>query len=323
MRHWLRARGPRARFDGAGGARRRAGYWPDGGGLVTADIRDPAAIGRALRGVEVVCHQAAMVGLGVDLGDLPAYTDVNVTGTAVLFEQMGSEHIRAGAGPSMVVYGEGGYRARRTVRSGRPRARASRPAARQVRGPLPVLRQACAPSRYRNPRRWTRVTPTRSARLRRNSSRRLGRPHRRQRRGTALSTNVYAEDAAKHALRGRGGHLPLGARNGQAPRVFEDGAQRRDFVHVTDVAAANLAALQAGGQAVNAYNVASGEAHTIWEMASALAGAFGGPLPASPANTGSATSATWWPRPSWPGASWVSGPRPGSRPGWRSSRGHR
>jgi len=67
---------------------------------------------------------------------------------------------------------------------------------------------------------------------------------------------------------------------GQAPQVFEDGAQRRDFVHVTDVAAANLAALRAGQPGrLRAYNVASGEPHTIGEMASVLAGAFGGPEP--------------------------------------------
>jgi dTDP-L-rhamnose 4-epimerase len=70
---------------------------------------------------------------------------------------------------------------------------------------------------------------------------------------------------------------------GEAPRVFEDGAQRRDFVHVTDVAAANLAALAATGRAdpgsFRAYNVASGEPHSVGEMAMALADAVGGPAP--------------------------------------------
>jgi dTDP-L-rhamnose 4-epimerase len=79
--------------------------------------------------------------------------------------------------------------------------------------------------------------------------------------------------------------------NGVAPRVFEDGGQRRDFVHVRDVARANLLALEtvsgggAGGAAdgrgaaegsLRCYNVASGEPHTVGEMASALASAFGG-----------------------------------------------
>ena len=57
--------------------------------LVVGDVRDRAAVDEALAGVDAVCHQAAMVGLGVDLSDLPMYSDVNVTGTAVLLEAMG------------------------------------------------------------------------------------------------------------------------------------------------------------------------------------------------------------------------------------------
>jgi dTDP-L-rhamnose 4-epimerase len=71
--------------------------------------------------------------------------------------------------------------------------------------------------------------------------------------------------------------------------VFEDGGQRRDFVHVRDVARANLLALEAvdrtvagaaadgaGTGGLRCYNVASGEPHTVGEMAGALASAFGG-----------------------------------------------
>src|SRR5512138_3712176 len=71
---------------------------------------------------------------------------------------------------------------------------------------------------------------------------------------------------------------------GDPARVFEDGQQRRDFVHVADVARANAAALaevfrtdRASGLA--AYNIASGEPHTIGEMAEALSAAFNGPAP--------------------------------------------
>ncbi len=70
---------------------------------------------------------------------------------------------------------------------------------------------------------------------------------------------------------------------GEPPRVFEDGAQRRDFVHVVDVAAANVAALEALDErpegTSRAYNTGSGEPHTVGEMARALAAAFGGPEP--------------------------------------------
>jgi dTDP-L-rhamnose 4-epimerase len=68
---------------------------------------------------------------------------------------------------------------------------------------------------------------------------------------------------------------------GRAPRVFEDGGQQRDFVHVTDVAEANLRALHADPPAsgLRAYNIASGHPHTVGDMARALAEAFGGPDP--------------------------------------------
>jgi dTDP-L-rhamnose 4-epimerase len=69
--------------------------------------------------------------------------------------------------------------------------------------------------------------------------------------------------------------------NGEAPRVLEDGRQRRDFVHVRDVARANLLALTTPppGDGFVAVNVCSGQPHTVGELASALAAAMGGPAP--------------------------------------------
>lgn len=76
---------------------------------------------------------------------------------------------------------------------------------------------------------------------------------------------------------------------GEAPRVFEDGGQRRDFVHVRDVAAANVTALTdvrsaagSGGRAdgtLRAYNVGSGEPRTVGDLARALSAACGGQEP--------------------------------------------
>jgi dTDP-L-rhamnose 4-epimerase len=68
---------------------------------------------------------------------------------------------------------------------------------------------------------------------------------------------------------------------GEAPRVFEDGLQRRDFVHVRDVAEANAVALEAAAApgVLTAYNTGSGDPHTVGEMARALAAAYGGPEP--------------------------------------------
>jgi dTDP-L-rhamnose 4-epimerase len=68
---------------------------------------------------------------------------------------------------------------------------------------------------------------------------------------------------------------------GEGPRVFEDGGQQRDFVHVRDVARANLLAItrrQPGGT-VDRFNVGSGQPRTVLDLATALAASLGGPDP--------------------------------------------
>jgi dTDP-L-rhamnose 4-epimerase len=70
---------------------------------------------------------------------------------------------------------------------------------------------------------------------------------------------------------------------GQAPQVFEDGGQRRDFVHARDVAAANLAALSwvdnSDAVPFRPFNIASGTPRTVGDLAAALADVMGGPAP--------------------------------------------
>lgn len=68
---------------------------------------------------------------------------------------------------------------------------------------------------------------------------------------------------------------------GEAPTVLEDGRQRRDFVHVTDVARANVLAVHQPGTpgTLTALNVCSGEPHTVGDLATHLADAYGGPKP--------------------------------------------
>ena len=78
--------------------------------LRPGDVRSASVVDDALDGIDVVCHQAAMVGLGVDLGDLPAYVSCNDLGTAVLLRAMAGRVRRLVLASSMVVYGEGRYR---------------------------------------------------------------------------------------------------------------------------------------------------------------------------------------------------------------------
>src|SRR5437763_12341210 len=101
------------------------GYLNPQAELVQADVTDRAAIAQALRGVDAVCHQAAMVGLGQDMLDIADYSRNNDLGMAVLLRQLATASFdgRLVLASSMVVYGEGSYRCARhgTVRA-EPRA---------------------------------------------------------------------------------------------------------------------------------------------------------------------------------------------------------
>ncbi|MGW0423448.1 NAD-dependent epimerase/dehydratase family protein [Streptomyces sp. NPDC003015] len=248
-----------------------------------SDVRDPDAVRDALGGVDAVCHQAAMVGLGVDFADAPDYVSHNDLGTAVLLAAMAEAGVRrlvlAG---SMVVYGEGRYTCARhgTVRPG-PRAVADLDAGR-FEPPCPRCGAALSPGLVGedapvDPRNVYATTKLTQEHLAASWARATG--------GSAVALryhNVYGPGMPRDTpYAGVASFFRSALARGEAPRVFEDGGQRRDFVHVRDVAAANVAALEASsrGGALTSYNTGSGEPHTVGEMARALAEAYGGPEP--------------------------------------------
>ncbi|GGN32250.1 NAD-dependent epimerase/dehydratase family protein [Streptomyces fuscichromogenes] len=248
-----------------------------------ADVRDPTAVGRALAGVDAVCHQAAMVGLGVGFGDAAEYVSRNDLGTAVLLTAMAETGVRhlvlAG---SMVVYGEGRYGCPRhgVVRPG-PRAVADLDAGR-FEPNCPVCGAELTPGLVGedapvDPRNVYATTKLAQEHLAAAWARSTG--------GSAVSLryhNVYGPRMPRDTpYAGVASFFRSALARGEAPRVYEDGRQRRDFVHVRDVAAANVVALEArpAPGALTAYNTGSGEPHTVGEMARALARAHGGPLP--------------------------------------------
>ncbi|MGW6927034.1 NAD-dependent epimerase/dehydratase family protein [Streptomyces sp. NPDC054950] len=248
-----------------------------------ADVRDAVAVARALDGIDAVCHQAAMVGLGDGVSDAAEYVSRNDLGTAVLLAAMAAAGVgRLVLAGSMVVYGEGRYECREhgVVRP-RPRAVADLDAGR-FEPPCPACGRALAPGLVAedapaDPRNVYATTKLAQEHLAAAWARSTG--------GTAVSLryhNVYGPRMPRDTpYAGVASFFRSALARGEAPRVFEDGRQRRDFVHVRDVAAANLAALDADTPqgTLTAYNTGSGEPHTVGEMARALAAAYGGPQP--------------------------------------------
>ena len=252
-----------------------------GSDLKVADVRDPAAVEGALAGVDAVVHLAAKVGLGVDVSDFPDYASSNDAGTAVLLAAMAKSQVkRLTLASSMVVYGEGLGRCAEhgLVRPG-PRASAQL-ANRNFEPPCPVCgrqlevalvdeeapldpRNAYATSKLAQEfyaSNWARATGGTVA---------LMRYH-----------NVYGPGMPKDTpYAGVAAIFTSALRRGEAPKVFEDGNQRRDFIHVRDVAAATVAACESHSDGVRAFNVGSGTPRTVGQMAQALSRALQGPEP--------------------------------------------
>jgi len=249
--------------------------------LVRADVRDRAAVAGALLGVDLVVHQAALVGLGVDLSDLPEYVGCNDLGTAVLLAAMASSGIRRLVlASSMVVYGEGGYRCHLHHRvrplPRRPDDVASgrfEPGCPRCGRPLqPVDIDEDSPLEPRSVYAATKVAQEHLAAAWANAID-----------GSVVALryhNVYGPGMPRDTpYSGVAAIFRSALEAGRAPAVFEDGGQRRDFVHVSDVARANVLAIAAGSRGFRPYNVASGCVTTVGGMAAALAQAMDGPAP--------------------------------------------
>lgn len=243
--------------------------------LQQGDVRDPAAVRRALQGVDAVYHFAAAVGVGQSMYEIERYTDVNNRGTAVLLEALAASPVsRLIVASSMSVYGEGLYEAQ----DGRVVAPPERSLDQLLRGdwelrgkdgrpldplPTPESKPASPSSIYALSKldqermclmigqaygiptvalRFFNIYGTRQA---------LSNPY----------TGVLAIFAARFLNR----HPPL---------VFEDGRQRRDFVNVQDVARACLLALHSPAAAGQVFNIGSGRSISVVEVAEQMAQAL-------------------------------------------------
>ena len=256
---------------------------PEGVEFIEADVRDDSAVARALRGVDVVSHQAAKVGLGVDFADAPDYVGSNDLGTATLLAALAGASVhRLVLASSMVVYGEGAYRGPSGPTRPAPRDPADLAAGRfEPRDPQgnPLTPLLIDEDFALDPRNVYAATKLAQEHLASAWARATG--------GVAVALryhNVYGSGMPQNTpYAGVASLFRSAIELGMPPRVFEDGRQRRDFVDVRDVASANLAAAHWSGTAsagtFRAFNVGSGEVHTIGDLADQLSEHSTGPAP--------------------------------------------
>jgi dTDP-L-rhamnose 4-epimerase len=246
--------------------------------LMTGDMRDKAAVQRALEGVDAVYHFAATVGVGQSMYQIARYTDVNNLGTAVLLEALVEQPVeRLVIASSMSMYGEGLYKTPtgelRTVgeRSLDQLRRADWDWRTEDGTPLtpvptpetkaPALASVYALSKFDQERMCLMIgraynIPTVALRFFNAYGPRQ-----------ALS-NPYTGVLAIFASR---------LLNGNPPSIFEDGNQHRDFVSVYDIAQACRLALENPEAVGETFNVASGSVYTVTEIAQRMAHAVGKP----------------------------------------------
>jgi dTDP-L-rhamnose 4-epimerase len=243
-----------------------------------ADLRDGDVAAASVVGVDAVSHQASMVGLGIDFGDTVDYVTNNDVATAQLLRALHDRRFdgRVVLGSSMVVYGEGRYRcsAHGVVRVG-------------SRSPHRLDRQQWDPEcstcgRTLDPEPVDEEAPLDPRSV--YAATKLHQEHlvasyAREHRSSAVVLryhNVYGPRMPRNTpYAGVASIFRSEYEERRVPRVFEDGHQRRDFVHVSDVARANLAAIHAPRHLSTTCNIASGRPLTVLEMAAMLGTAFG------------------------------------------------
>ena len=246
--------------------------------LIEADLRDESALLPALRGVDKVVHLAAEVGVGQSMYAIDRYVSVNDHGTAVLFQALIERPVkRVVVASSMSIYGEGLYRTTTgalldtVVRPTQRRADEGWDPPAADGGRLvpvatpewkrPSLASVYALTKFAQERLTLIVAPAYGME------------------GVALRLfNVYGPgQALSNPYTGVLAIFAARLINGERPLVFEDGEQRRDFVHVSDVAEAFVLALEHPAAPGAVFNIGSGQHRSICDVACALAAAVGRP----------------------------------------------
>lgn len=204
---------------------------PSGADVVEGDIRDAETVRAAVGDCDVVFHQAGLVSVPASVADPLASQAANVTGTLHVLEAAREADARVVVASSVAVYGTP------------DETPVAETAPKDPQSPYGVDKLAV--DAYA--RRYHDLYGLETVALR--------------------YFNVYGPRQRAGDYSGVVATFLEQAGSGQPLTVHGDGTQTRDFVHVTDVVAANLAAATASDAAGRAYNVGTGDSVEIRELA--------------------------------------------------------
>lgn len=244
--------------------------------LIQGDVRDGDRLAEALKGVDSVVHLAAEVGVGQSMYEVERYTSANDVGTAVLFERLIDHPVRrVVTASSMSIYGEGLYR----DADGRMVEDAERKGLHDGQANWEPIDAEGRPLHPVATPEWKRPSLVSIYALNKFVQERtthiMAAPYGIE--GVCLRLfNVYGPgQALSNPYTGVLAIFASRLLNGQQLMIFEDGEQRRDFVHVSDVARAFADALVLPAASGGTFNIGSGEHRSVKQVGDALARAMG------------------------------------------------
>ena len=257
------------------GRTRKPKYLPKGVEFIQADVRRPQTWQRALKGIRVIFHQAAEVGVGQSMYEITKYMEANTIGTAVMWQELITGRYPAQkviVASSMSIYGEGQYRCR-AHGVVYPALRAEAQLKRrdwEMRCPRCHVPVAGEPTPEEKPLMPTSVYAI-SKRDQEELSLSIGRAYKIP--AVALRYfNIYGpRQSLSNPYTGVAAIFSSRLRSGKSPVVFEDGGQSRDFIHVHDIVRANLLVMKRREADYEMFNVGTGHATSVVRLAELLA----------------------------------------------------
>ena len=247
-------------------------YLPAEAEFMRGDVRDRATWERALTGMQAVFHFAAYQDY---LPDFSTFFHVNAVGTALLYEVAVAQHLpleKIVVASSQAIYGEGRYLCpNHAVQYPGPRSETQLKAQdwnpRCPRCGEPLQPQVTPEDAVLSPHNSYAMSKYAEETLAINLGRRYGLPTT----GMRYSITQGARQSFRNAYSGAMRIFAMQALAGQPLSVYEDGQQLRDFVYVGDVARANLLVFEDARANDQVYNVGSGQAGTVLQLAECVA----------------------------------------------------
>lgn len=251
--------------------------------FIQGDVRDREKLSQAVRDAEVIFHLAAAVGVGQSMYQIADYTAVNNLGTANLLQAIldtRSHPEKLIVASSMSIYGEGEYSCNRCGIVAPPMRSSLQLQTKQweVRCPICEAVVAPVPTRESKPLQCSSIYAL-SKKDQEEMVLLFGRTY--QIPAVALRYfNIFGtRQALSNPYTGVVAIFASRLMNGNAPVVFEDGAQLRDFVNVHDIVQANVLAMHKSEADGMAINIGSGEPISIRDIATQLGQSLGVNVP--------------------------------------------